>query len=121
MGTATMNGEDIALPGIATAHSHAFQRALRGRVQRRTTGADSFWSWRGLMYDLASKLDPDSIYDISRFAYMELARSGVTAVGEFHYVHHDRDGAPYGDRTILADAVIRAARDVGLRIALLRV
>jgi len=73
------------------------------------------------MYELAGKLDPDSIYSISKFAYTELAMAGVTAVGEFHYVHHQPDGTPYDDRTILAEAVIRAARDVGIRIALLRV
>lgn len=108
------------LPGLATAHSHAFQRALRGRTQRRSTEADSFWSWRGLMYQLAEHLTPDDIYHISRFAYMELAMSGVTAVGEFHYLHHDQGGTPYKNRIELSDAVIQAAKDVGLRICLIR-
>jgi formimidoylglutamate deiminase len=111
----------IHLPGIASAHSHAFQRALRGRTQRRSTTAGSFWSWRGLMYELASKVSPETLYDLSHFAFVELALSGVTAVGEFHYVHHDASGAPYADRTLLADTVIRAALDAGLRITLLRV
>jgi formiminoglutamate deiminase len=114
------DGARIVMPGLATAHSHAFQRALRGRTQRRATEAGSFWSWRGLMYALATHLDADDIYEISRFAYSELAMSGVTAVGEFHYVHHAPDGQPYAERILLADAVIRAARDVGLRIALIR-
>ncbi len=114
-------GEAILLPGIATAHSHAFQRALRGRTQRRATSAGSFWSWRGLMYDLAEKLDPETLYDLSHFAFVELALAGVTAVGEFHYVHHDARGAPYAERTLLASTVIRAALDAGLRITLLRV
>lgn len=118
---ATRDGDRIVLPGLATAHSHAFQRALRGRTQRRGSGGASFWSWRGLMYDLASKLDPERIYALSRMAYAELAMAGVTAVGEFHYVHHDRDGTPYDRRTVLAEAVVRAARDAGLRITLLRV
>jgi formiminoglutamate deiminase len=116
-----MDGDRIVLPGLATAHSHAFQRALRGRTQRRTSESASFWSWRGLMYSLASQLDPERIYALSRFAYAELALAGVTAVGEFHYVHHQPDGTPYDDRIALADAVVRAARDVGLRITLLRV
>ncbi len=73
------------------------------------------------MYRFAEKLDPESIYALSRFAYAELALSGVTAVGEFHYLHHQPDGRPYAERTAMADAVIRAARDVGLRISLLRV
>lgn len=110
----------IELPGLATTHSHAFQRALRGRTQRPASGARSFWSWRGLMYDLADRLDPSSIYDLSYYAFVELASSGVTAVGEFHYVHHQPGGAPYADRTAMADAVTRAAVDAGLRITLLR-
>lgn len=110
----------LIMPGMATAHSHAFQRALRGRTQRRQTAADSFWSWRGLMYRLAGQLDPEDFYSISRFAYTELAMSGVTAVGEFHYVHHSQSGTPYANRTELAEAVIQAAKDVGLRICLIR-
>jgi len=109
------------LPGIATVHSHAFQRALRGRTQRRSTDAGSFWSWRGLMFQLADRLDPETLYDLSHFAFVELALSGVTAVGEFHYVHHDVGGVPYADRLVLSDAVVRAALDAGLRITLLRV
>lgn len=115
---AERDGDVIRLPGLVSAHSHAFQRALRGRTHR---GRGSFWSWRGLMYRFASQIDPDSIYALSRFAYAELALNGVTHVGEFHYVHHQPDGTPYADRVALADAVIRAARDVGLRITLLRV
>jgi formimidoylglutamate deiminase len=111
----------LRLPALATAHSHAFQRALRGQAQRpAVAGADDFWSWRGRMYALASSLTPESIHAISLVAYRELARAGVRTVGEFHYVHHRPDGAPYADRTVMADAVIRAAKEAGLRIALLR-
>ena len=110
----------IRLSGLATAHSHAFQRALRGRTHRVGLGR-SFWSWRDRMYDLANRLDPETMYAISRFAFAELARAGFTAVGEFHYLHHQPGGHPYNDRTVLAKAVVRAARDVGLRITLLRV
>lgn len=115
---ARIEGNRLVLPGLATAHSHAFQRALRGRTQRR---GESFWSWRGLMYDLAERLDPEDVFAITRFAYTELAMAGVCAVGEFHYLHHGRDGTPYDDRLELARAVVRAARDVGIRICLLRV
>lgn len=108
------------MPGMATAHSHAFQRALRGRTQRRATRAGTFWGWRDEMYRLVERLSPDDLYAIARFAYTELAMSGVTAVGEFHYVHHGAGGRPYAERTELADAAIRAARDVGLRICLVR-
>ena len=111
----------LPLPGLATAHSHAFQRALRGRTHRpETTAAGSFWSWRGLMYALAEKLTPDDVYHLSRYAYTELALAGVTAVGEFHYLHHAPNGQPYADRTVMAEAVIQAAKDVGLRICLIR-
>ena len=72
------------------------------------------------MYRLVERLHPDDLYAISRFAYTELAMSGVTAVGEFHYVHHGLGGCPYAERTELAEAVVRAARDVGIRICLIR-
>jgi len=114
--------ERLALPALATAHSHAFQRAMRGDAQRPgPTGSDDFWSWRTAMYALADTLDPESIFDISSLAYRELYAAGVRTVGEFHYVHHQPGGAPYEDRVVLADQVIRAARAEGLRIALLRV
>lgn len=73
------------------------------------------------MYELAAKVTPEDIFALSRFAFIELARCGVSAVGEFHYLHHAPNGAPYADRLELADAVIRAAREVGIRITLLRV
>ena len=112
--------DNITIPGLASVHSHAFQRAMRGRTQRKAQQAGSFWSWRGLMYQLVEKLDPDSMYAIAKLAYTEMALSGVTLVGEFHYVHHQNGGVPYANRTELADAVIRAATDVGIRICLIR-
>src|SRR5262245_59622943 len=108
------------MPGMATVHSHAFQRALRGRTQRRSTAAATFWSWRGLMFALAERLNPQEIFDIARFAFVELAMSGVTAVGEFHYLHHDHGGRPYANRIELSEAMIEAAREAGIRITLIR-
>jgi formiminoglutamate deiminase len=110
----------LVLPALSTAHSHAFQRAMRGGAQRPVSGSDDFWSWRGQMYRWASSLDPDSMHTIARIAFRELFAAGVRTVGEFHYVHHQPDGTPYDDRTVLADAVIEAALEEGLRIALLR-
>jgi formiminoglutamate deiminase len=111
----------LELPALATAHSHAFQRGMRGLAQRPgPTGTDDFWTWRQAMYALAASLDPESIRRISLVAFRELARRGVLTVGEFHYVHHGADGTPYADRTVLSDAVIDAALEAGLRIALLR-
>ena len=110
------------LPALATAHSHAFQRRLRGQTQRPGPAAsDDFWSWRTAMYTLADSLTPESIRALSLVAYRELHRAGVRTVGEFHYVHHQPGGTPYESRTLLAEAVIDAAREAGLRIALLRV
>src|ERR1041384_5174171 len=109
------------LPGMVNAHSHAFQRAMRGRTEYRTGDRDSFWTWREMVYSAATRLTPEDIYDASRMAFLEMALSGITAVGEFHYLHHAPDGRPYDDPNLLAKEVIRAANDVGLRIALLRV
>ncbi|AKT37903.1 formimidoylglutamate deiminase [Chondromyces crocatus] len=112
----------VTLPALASAHSHAFQRGMRGEAQRPgADDKDDFWSWRTAMYALADGLTPESIHEISLVAYRELRDAGVRTVGEFHYVHHQPGGTPYADRTVLADAVIQAARDAGIRIALLRV
>jgi len=110
------------LPGMINAHSHAFQRVLRGRTEYRSDDrADSFWTWREMMYSAATRLTPENIYDASRMAFMEMVLGGITAVGEFHYLHNAPDGTPYDDPNLLAKEVIRAANDSGLRIALLRV
>ena len=110
------------LPGLVNAHSHAFQRVIRGRTEYRTQNEkDSFWTWREMMYSAATRLTPEDIYDASRMAFLEMALSGITAVGEFHYIHNQPDGTSYDDPNLLAKQVVRAARDVGLRIALLRV
>jgi formimidoylglutamate deiminase len=110
------------LPGMVNAHSHAFQRVIRGRTEHRSQHTtDSFWTWREQMYAAANTLEPDEIYNVSRLAFLEMALTGITAVGEFHYIHHSPDGSPYSDPNLLEREVIRAARDVGVRIALLRV
>jgi formiminoglutamate deiminase len=106
----------LTLPGLANAHSHAFQRALRGRTH---TGTGTFWTWREQMYELAERLDPDACFALSRAAFGEMALAGVTCVGEFHYLHHDRDGTPYDDPNAMGRAVLAAAQAAGLRITLL--
>ena len=123
------DGKTLHLPALATAHSHAFQFAMRGTAQRRrpqaqaatATSGDDFWSWRGQMYKAATELTPESMYTVARAAFAELRRNGVRTVGEFHYIQHQADGTPYDDRTVMSDVVIQAARDNRLRIALLRV
>jgi formiminoglutamate deiminase len=117
------DGRFLELPALTTAHSHAFQRGMRGMAQRggRPGEDDDFWTWRGSMYREASRLDPESIAEVSRVAFRELRRGGVSTVGEFHYIHHQPDGTPYADRTIMSEVVVAAARAEGLRVALLRV
>ena len=110
------------LPAMVNAHSHAFQRDLRGvaeRPWRELRSADDFWSWREAMYQLAGALDPDSIYEVARRAYTEMAAAGYGAVGEFHYVHHQPDGTPYAEPNAMAFAVAEAARAAGITIVLL--
>jgi len=110
------------LPGLINTHSHAFQRVIRGRTEYRSQHVtDSFWTWRELMYRAANRLEPTDVYASARMSFLEMALSGITVVGEFHYIHHSREGKPYDDPNLLAKEVIRAAMDVGLRIALLRV
>jgi formimidoylglutamate deiminase len=113
------------LPGMINSHSHAFQRVLRGRTEYRSrateAGSDSFWTWREMMYSTATRLTPEDIYDASRMAFLEMALNGITGVGEFHYLQHQPGGTPYDDPNLLAKEVVRAAREVGVRIALLSV
>lgn len=109
------------LPGLVNVHSHSFQRAIRARTEQRSgIGQHNFWTWREAMYHAAKALTPDDIYDCARMAFLEMAAGGITAVGEFHYLHHKPDGAYYDDPNLLAERIVTAAREVGLRIALLR-
>ncbi|HEY0320637.1 MAG TPA: formimidoylglutamate deiminase [Pyrinomonadaceae bacterium] len=110
------------LPGLVNAHSHAFQRVIRGRTEYRTgKGSDNFWTWREMMYSAATRLSPEDLYDASRMTFLEMALNGITSVGEFHYIHRAPDGSSYDDPNLLSKTVMRAARDVGLKICLLRV
>jgi formiminoglutamate deiminase len=104
------------LPGLANAHSHAFQRAFRGKTE---VGPGTFWTWREEMYAAATRLDPDLYFALARATFGEMALAGITSVGEFHYVHHAPDGSPYEDPNAMGAAVIAAAREAGIRITLL--
>ncbi|MEV6740423.1 formimidoylglutamate deiminase [Streptomyces sp. NPDC051104] len=106
----------LTLPGLANAHSHAFHRALRGTVQ---IGSGTFWTWREVMYSFADRLTPDTYHALARAVYAEMALAGVTAVGEFHYVHHAPGGIPYADPNAMGEALIAAAAEAGIRITLL--
>jgi formimidoylglutamate deiminase len=109
------------LPGLVNGHSHTFQRLIRGVAEHCGANGDDFWAWRNTMYRAASSLEPDELFDVARMAFLEMALSGITAVGEFHYVHRAPDGSGYADANVLAKRVIDAANSVGLRICLLRV
>ncbi|MEF9883317.1 formimidoylglutamate deiminase [Streptomyces sp. P9-A4] len=106
----------LTVPGLANAHSHAFHRALRGTVQ---VGSGTFWTWREVMYNVAQRLTPDSYFALARAVYAEMALAGITAVGEFHYLHHAPGGAPYADPNAMGEALIAAAGEAGIRITLL--
>ncbi|WP_020496331.1 formimidoylglutamate deiminase [Sciscionella marina] len=115
---APRSGESLSglvFPGFANTHSHAFHRALRGHVH----GTGTFWSWRETMYALANRLDPDSYYALARAVYAEMVLAGFTAVGEFHYLHHDRYGRRYADPNAMGEALRAAAAEAGIRLTLL--
>ena len=104
------------LPGMPNLHSHAFQRAMAGLAERRAEARDSFWSWREAMYGFVARLEPEDVGAIAAQLYLEMARQGYTAVGEFHYLHHSPGGAPYADAAELSRRVIEAALRVGIGI-----
>ena len=114
--TADQRLDGLTLPGMANAHSHAFHRALRGRTHGES---GSFWTWRDRMYALADRLDPDSYRSLATATFAEMVLAGFTCVGEFHYLHHDRGGAPYSRKNEMGEALLKAASDAGIRITLL--
>jgi formiminoglutamate deiminase len=106
----------LVLPGFANTHSHAFHRALRGRTHG---DGGTFWTWRDRMYALARRLEPPAYHLLARAVYAEMALAGISAVGEFHYLHHQRNGSPYPDPNAFGHALLRAASEAGIRITLL--
>ena len=102
------------LPGFVNAHSHAFQRGLRGRGESFTSGGDSFWGWREEMYKLVDELSVDQFRGLCVQSFTEMRQAGITTVGEFHYFHHDQENDFAMDK-----AVLEAAGEVGIRIVLL--
>ncbi len=106
----------FTIPGLVNAHSHAFQRLLRGRTEA-TDG--NFWSWRDQMYQLAERLDPDTFEEVATAVFGEMLMAGVTTVGEFHYVHHPGEGGSYADPNAMGEALLAAAAATGIRITLL--
>ena len=103
------------IPGLINVHSHAFQRGLRGRGESFPKGAGSFWTWREAMYALVESMDADRVYALSHQAFAEMLSAGITTVGEFHYLHHDKTCESYR----FDEIVLTAAYDAGIRIVLL--
>ncbi|MGH8180295.1 MAG: formimidoylglutamate deiminase, partial [Steroidobacteraceae bacterium] len=109
----------VGVPGLPNLHSHAFQRAIAGLTERRGPGADSFWTWRELMYRFVERMDPDQLEAITALAFAEMLEAGFTRVGEFHYLHQDKAGVPFADPGELAGRVAAAAADTGIALTLL--
>jgi formiminoglutamate deiminase len=109
----------IAVPGLPNLHSHGFQRGMAGLAERRGPTADSFWTWREVMYHFLQRLSPDDVEAITAFAYMEMLEAGFTTVGEFHYLHHDVDGRPYANLGEMAERIAAASAQTRIGLTLL--
>jgi formimidoylglutamate deiminase len=104
----------VVLPGMPNLHSHAFQRAMAGLAERLEPGEASFWSWRTVMYRFLERIGPDELRVIASQLYVDMLEAGYTAVGEFHYLHHERDGRPYPDLAEMSWAILEAQRASGI-------
>lgn len=115
------NLQGYALPGFQNAHSHAFQYAMAGLAERHKTNgtADDFWSWREAMYNLALQISPDQLESIAAMLYSEMLRHGYSHVAEFHYLHHDINGAPYDNLAEMGQRLVSAAKKTGINITLI--
>jgi formimidoylglutamate deiminase len=109
------------LPGMSNVHSHAFQRAMAGLAEFRGHPTDDFWTWREEMYRLVERISPQDAEAIARHLYVEMLEHGYTAVGEFHYLHHDRGGEPYPERAEMANRIVAAAQSAGIALTLMPV
>jgi formimidoylglutamate deiminase len=110
---------DLLIPGMPNLHSHAFQRGMAGLAETRGPTSDNFWTWREAMYRFALTMTPDDVEAVAAMLYVEMLETGFTRVGEFHYLHHDRDGRPYGDIGEMAARIAGAASQSGIRLTLL--
>ena len=105
----------IAIPGLANAHSHAFQRVLAGHTEERgPSDKDNFWTWRSRMYKLAGKIDATAMQAIARQVYSEIVATGYTSVAEFHYLHNQPD--TFETSEALFEAIVAAADASGIRL-----
>ncbi len=111
----------VLVPAMPNLHSHAFQRAMAGLAEVRGPGSDSFWSWRTVMYKFALSMTPEDVEAVAAELYMEMLEAGFCRVGEFHYLHHDKDGRPYANIAELAERIGAASSQTGIGLTLLPV
>jgi formiminoglutamate deiminase len=111
----------FVLPAMPNLHSHAFQRAMAGLAETRGPGEDSFWSWRTEMYRVALSMTPEQVEAVAAQLYMEMLEAGFCRVGEFHYLHHDKDGSHYADPAEMAARIGAASAEAGIALTLLPV
>ncbi|QCI96579.1 formimidoylglutamate deiminase [Agrobacterium larrymoorei] len=122
--TAALPGDElleVLVPAMPNLHSHAFQRAMAGMVETRGATEDSFWSWRMLMYRFALTMTPEQMEAVAAQLYVEMLEAGFGRVGEFHYLHHDKDGGQYANIAELAERIAAAAYGTGISLTLLPV
>ncbi|WP_029080645.1 formimidoylglutamate deiminase [Bradyrhizobium sp. th.b2] len=121
-GVAATAGDErhqVAVPGLASLHSHAFQRGMAGLAELRGDTTDTFWTWRETMYRFALEMTPDDVAAVATLLYVEMLERGFTRVGEFHYLHHDRDGSPYANPAEMAVRIAEATEASGIGLTLL--
>lgn len=111
----------IVLPGMPNLHSHAFQRGMAGLAEIRGPSSDSFWSWREVMYRFALAMTPEQVEAVASQLYVEMLEAGFSRVGEFHYLHHDRNGSPYANIAEMAERIAAASVETGIGLTLLPV
>jgi formimidoylglutamate deiminase len=111
--------EGIVVPGMANAHSHAFQRGMAGNTEYRLSARDSFWTWRQAMYALANRIEPEELQVLATQLFVEMLKSGYTSVAEFHYLHRQKGGAPYAGANALWEAIGNAASIAGIGLTFL--
>jgi formimidoylglutamate deiminase len=118
-GTAIERVEGIVIPGMPNAHSHAFQRAMAGNAEYRSSARDSFWTWRQAMYALANRIEPEELQVVATQLFIEMLKAGYTSVAEFHYLHRSGSGAPYAGANPLWEAIGEAATLAGIGLTFL--
>ncbi|MCG6889744.1 MAG: formimidoylglutamate deiminase [Gammaproteobacteria bacterium] len=114
--TPYLDGERVEwlIAAIPNVHSHAHQRAMAGLGERAGDSADSFWTWRKVMYHYLERIQPEHLNHIAAQLYLEMLKAGYGCVGEFQYLHHGIDGKPYGNRAEMSLQCLQAARQVGI-------